>query len=54
MKIPKKKAVKKSAAQIAAASLGKRGGAATKEKYGKAHFQKMANARWEKGKKKKA
>ena len=54
MRIPKKKVVKKSATQVAAASLGKRGGVATKEKYGKAHFQKMAAARWDKKENKKA
>jgi hypothetical protein len=48
----KKKTTKKSAMQSAAASLGKRGGVATKEKYGKAHFQKMAEARWKADKKK--
>lgn len=47
----KKKTPKKSVMQSAAAALGKRGGVATKEKYGKAHYQKMAAARWKSDKK---
>lgn len=39
-------AKKKTSVQLAASALGKKGGTATKAKYGKAHFQKMANARW--------
>ena len=41
--MPKKKM---SASQLAARTLGKMGGLTTKAKYGKAHFQALANKRW--------
>lgn len=35
---------------FSAASLGRRGGLKTKEKYGKNHFKKMIKKRWKKSK----